>query len=138
LNEKSPEVKLTIFLKRAMLKAANLIADKEKAQALITGDSVGQVASQTMHSLMAVDSAAAYPVLRPLSAMDKLDIINTAEKIGTHDISIRPYIDCCTLFVPKHPETKPKRSIIENMERRYAELDGLLANCVETAEVMDL
>ncbi|MCL2835673.1 MAG: tRNA 4-thiouridine(8) synthase ThiI [Defluviitaleaceae bacterium] len=138
LNERSPEVKLTIFLKRAMLKAANQLAAREKAQALITGDSVGQVASQTMHALTAVDSAADYPVLRPLCAMDKLDIINLAEKIGTHDISARPFADCCTLFVPKHPETKPKRSIIENMESRFEKLDALVAACADNAEVMDL
>ena len=138
LNDKAPEAKLTIFLKRAMLKAAGLIAGKENAQALITGDSVGQVASQTMHAIMAVDSAATYPVLRPLCAMDKLDIINLAEKIGTHDISARPYEDCCTIFVPKSPEIRPKRSIIETMEGRFADLDGLIAASVKAAEVIDL
>lgn len=138
LNDKAPEVKLTIFLKRAMLRAASLVAEREGAQALITGDSVGQVASQTMQALMAVESAAAYPVLRPLCAMDKLDIINIAEKIGTHDISARPYEDCCTIFVPKHPETKPKRSVIEKMEERYAELEGLIRATVDGSDIIDL
>ncbi|MCL2406471.1 MAG: tRNA 4-thiouridine(8) synthase ThiI [Defluviitaleaceae bacterium] len=136
LNGKVPEVKLTLFLKRAMLTAANIVAEKENAQALITGDSVGQVASQTMHALAATDSAAGLPVLRPLAAMDKLEILETARKIGTYDISVRPHADCCTVFVPKHPELKPKKSVIENMEKRLVELPVMLVGAVDNAEVI--
>ncbi|MDR1705836.1 MAG: tRNA 4-thiouridine(8) synthase ThiI [Clostridiales bacterium] len=138
INAHTAEAKQTIFLKRAMLKTASVIADNEAACALVTGDSIGQVASQTMQALNAVDSAAGYPVLRPLCGMDKLDIINIAQKIGTHDISARPYADCCTLFVAKHPETKPKRTIIEGIERKLTELDGLIAKAVSNAEILKI
>lgn len=137
LNEHVPEVKLTLFLKRAMLKAGNIIAGKENAQALITGDSIGQVASQTMQAIQATDSASDLAVLRPLCGMDKLEILNIAEKIGTFEISARPFADCCTLFVAKHPETKPKRSIIESMEKKLIELDGLIQSAVDTSEITE-
>ena len=116
LQEKVPAEKLTIFLKRAMLHIASAIAAKEKAHCLITGDAVGQVASQTLHSLAAVNSAAKLPILRPLTALDKQPIIETAKRIQTYDISIRPFEDCCTLFVAKHPENKPNTAVIERME----------------------
>lgn len=122
LQENVPAEKLTIFLKRAMLHIASRIAAQEKAHCLITGDAVGQVASQTLHALAAVNSAAALPVLRPLTAADKHEIIATARRIGTYDISIRPYEDCCTLFVAKHPENKPNTQVIERMEARLMEL----------------
>lgn len=138
LNEHSPENKLTIFLKRAMLQAAGDITARERACVLVTGDCIGQVASQTLQALEATDSAAAYPVLRPLCGMDKLDIIGIAQRIGTHDISARPYADCCTLFVAKHPEIKPKRSVIERMEQRMEGLKPLIAEAVATAEILVL
>jgi len=123
--------KLTIMLKRAMLRIANSIAEKEKAQCIITGDSIGQVASQTIQSLAAVNSAATLPILRPLSAMDKQDIIDTAMKIGTYPISIRPYEDCCTIFVAKHPESKPNTKVIERIESQiYEGLAPLLEKAV--------
>jgi len=133
LQENVPAEKLTIFLKRAMLHIASAIAAREKALCLITGDAVGQVASQTLHSLAAVNSAATLPILRPLTAMDKQQIINIAHKIGTYEISIRPYDDCCTLFVAKHPENKPNAAVIERMESRLMEeeLGKLLQEAVE-------
>ena len=124
--ESTPPEKTTILLKRAMLHIANRIAKETGALALVTGDSVGQVASQTLHSLAAVNSAATLPILRPLCCMDKIEIIHVAERIGTYDISIRPYDDCCTLFLPEHPETKPKAGIIENVERQFKDYDELL------------
>lgn len=138
LYEAAPQDKTTIMLKRAMLKAAEKIALKNKSLALVTGDSLGQVASQTMEAINAIDSAAAnMPVLRPLCAMDKQEIVDTARKIGTFDISIRPYEDCCTVFVPKHPETKPKKSIVEKIERKIEDLDSLIENAVENSEIFD-
>jgi len=114
-----PHPKLTIFLKRAMLRIASLIAEKEKAHCLITGDSVGQVASQTAQAIAAIDSATNFAILRPLAAMDKQQIIDTARHIGTYDISIRPFEDCCTIFVPKHPEHKPNAKVISSIEYKH-------------------
>jgi len=126
--------KLTIMLKRAMLRLANTIAEKEKAQCIITGDSVGQVASQTIQSLAAVNSAATLPILRPLSTMDKQEIIDMAMKINTYSISSRPYEDCCTIFVAKHPENKPNTKVIERIESQIFEgLAPLLAKAIDNA-----
>ncbi|MCL2360300.1 MAG: tRNA 4-thiouridine(8) synthase ThiI [Defluviitaleaceae bacterium] len=121
LQEHVHEEKLTIFLKRAMLRIASMYLEKQKAHCLIIGDSIGQVASQTMHSIAAVESASPYPLIRPLSVMDKQQIIDIAREIGTFDISIRPYNDCCTLFVAKHPENKPNATIIDKIEARLEE-----------------
>jgi thiamine biosynthesis protein ThiI len=132
LQENVPPEKLTLLLKRAMLHIASRIAVQEKAHCLITGDAVGQVASQTLHSLAAVNSAAVVPVLRPLTAMDKHQIIEIARRIGSYPISIRPYDDCCTLFVAKHPENKPNTNVIERMESRLfnERLGGLINEAV--------
>ena len=108
LRDNVPVEKLTIMLKRAMLRIASTYAKNIKAHCLITGDSIGQVASQTMHSLAAVESAAAdITLLRPLAVMDKQQIIDIARDIGTFAISTRPYEDCCTIFVPDHPVINP-------------------------------
>ncbi len=122
LKKNVPSIKLTILIKRAMLKIAEILAEEEGCQCLITGDSIGQVASQTMHSIHAISSGVRIPVLRPLSGMDKGQIIDISKQIETFEISIRPYEDCCTLFVDKHPETKPKTYIIELIE---ADVEGL-------------
>lgn len=132
-----PHEKLTIFLKRAMFMAAEKIALENGSLALVTGDSVGQVASQTLHAIDAINSAVReLPVLRPLAGLDKQEIVDIARKIGTFDISVRPYEDCCTVFVAKHPETKPKRSVIERMEKRLDELDGLVLKASGGAELV--
>lgn len=137
-NSVAPE-KMTIFLKRAMLKSAEKIATKNGSMALVTGDSVGQVASQTMHAINAINTACqSMPVLRPLCAMDKQEIVDWARKIKTYDISIRPYEDCCTIFVAKHPETKPKRSIIEKIETKIENLEELINKAVEETEIIEL
>ena len=130
--------KLTIHLKRAMMRAGELIANKNEALALITGDSIGQVASQTMHGIHAINAVCELPVLRPLAGMDKQEIVNIARDIGTFDISARPYEDCCTVFVAKHPVTKPKLKFIEKSEIKLTELDRLLAEAVEKAELIKL
>ena len=122
-----------------MLKAADQIALKNGSQALVTGDSIGQVASQTLHAINAIDSAAEnFVVLRPLCTMDKQEIIDVARKIETYEISIRPYEDCCTVFVAKHPETKPKKSIIESMQHKIEGLDELILTALENTEVLEL
>ncbi len=130
--------KLTIHLKRAMMRAGEMIAKKDEAMALITGESVGQVASQTMQGIFAINAVCEMPVLRPLAGMDKQEIVNLAQKIGTFEISARPYEDCCTVFVAKHPVTKPRLSFIEKSERRLTELDRLLEESVQNAEIIDL
>jgi len=122
IYERMPEAKMTLFLKRAMMRISCAIAEQEKAHCLITGDSIGQVASQTAHSVAAVDSASSHAVLRPLAAMDKQQIINTAIQIGTYEISIQPYEDCCTVFVPKHPEHKPSAKAVADIESRHKTL----------------
>ncbi len=139
IYESVPPEKTTIFLKRAMLKAGEYLALEDKAHALVTGDSIGQVASQTIEAINAIDSAVTQlPVLRPLCAMDKQEIVDIARKIGTFDISIRPYEDCCTVFVPKHPETKPKKSIIEKIEKNKLKgLDEMIIKAVAEREIID-
>ena len=136
IAEHAPPEKTTILLKRAMLHIASKIAAQTGALALVTGDSIGQVASQTLHSLAAVNSAAALPVIRPLACMDKIEIIQVSERLGLYDISIRPYDDCCTLFLPEHPETKPKASIIESVERKLPNLEALMDEAAQAREKM--
>lgn len=137
LLDKVPHDKLTIFLKRAMMKAAEQIALENNALCLITGDSVGQVASQTLQSIHAINDICTLPVLRPLAGMDKQEIVDRAREIGTFDISIRPYEDCCTIFVAKHPETRPKTSIINKIEAQLLDLPTLLQEAVSKREIIE-
>jgi thiamine biosynthesis protein ThiI len=131
IYENTPADKMTVLLKRAMLKTAERIAVENGSLALVTGDSIGQVASQTMQAINAIDPAcASMPVLRPLCAMDKQEIVDISRKIETFEISTRPYEDCCTVFVAKHPETKPKKSVVEKIESRIEGLDELIAKAV--------
>jgi len=134
LTERCPPEKITILLKRSMLRIADKIADNINAKVLITGDSIGQVASQTLHSIAATNSASNRPIIRPLACFDKFEITTIAQKIGTYEISIRPYDDCCTLFLPKHPETKPKESIIVSIEKSINELEELMEIAIKNAE----
>jgi thiamine biosynthesis protein ThiI len=137
LVDRTPPEKITIMLKRAMLRVSEKIAEREKALALITGDAVGQVASQTLHSLHAMTGATDLPIIRPLACFDKHEIVDIAKRIETFDISIRPYDDCCTLFLPKHPETKPKLSIIQSIEGSIEEMGELIEEAVAKAEIFD-
>lgn len=105
-----------ILYRRAMLRIAEAIAEREGAQALVTGESVGQVASQTLSNMRAIEEVTALPVLRPLSGDNKEEIIDLARRIGTYDISIEPYEDCCTVFVPKHPETRADLNVVHEIE----------------------
>ena len=133
-----PHDKLTIFLKRAMMRVAQTIAEQDNALALITGDSIGQVASQTMQGIHAINDVCTIPVLRPLAGMDKQEIVDVAKKIGTFPISIRPYEDCCTIFVAKHPETRPKTRVICGIEKHLAELDELMEKAVNDVEIVEV
>ncbi|ETT57356.1 tRNA uracil 4-sulfurtransferase ThiI [Paenibacillus sp. FSL H8-0457] len=124
------------FMRRAMLRIASLLAEREGALAIVTGDSLGQVASQTLPSMNVIGRATELPLLRPLVMMDKNDIINIAMDIGTFDTSILPYEDCCTLFVPKSPTTNPNLKIIEKVEASLTELPALIQAAVEGTETV--
>lgn len=118
IYEKCPPKFTTIIMRRMMMKIAEKIAQKNGSMALITGESLGQVASQTIESLYATNASVSIPVFRPVIGMDKTEIIDLAQKIGTFEISIRPYEDCCTIFVPKHPATKPKLDKVIEAEQK--------------------
>ena len=120
IHEKCPEKETTLLMRRLMMKIAERIAQKDGAQVLITGESVGQVASQTIEALCCTNDAVAMPVLRPCIGMDKEEITEIARKIGTFETSIIPEEDCCTVFVPKHPVTKPK---VEDIRKSEALVD---------------
>ncbi|GHV39420.1 putative tRNA sulfurtransferase [Clostridia bacterium] len=137
LKDHTPPEKMTILLKRAMLKISESIAEKEGALVLVTGDSVGQVASQTLRSIVTTSAAVKMPIIRPLACFDKQEIMDLAKKIGTHDISARPYEDCCTIFVADHPETKPKTSIIESIEGHVKDLPECMNRAVENTEYFE-
>jgi thiamine biosynthesis protein ThiI len=124
-----------ILYRRYMLRLAQEIAQREKARVLVTGVSVGQVASQTIENIDVISRAVAMPILRPLIGDDKIEIIQVARKIGTYDISIQPDQDCCSLFVPKHPETKAKIGEIEKSEARL-EVSEVMNAAMDSAEVL--
>ncbi len=121
--------------RRMMLKITDLVREETGALAIITGESLGQVASQTLESLTAINAVSTTPVLRPLIAFDKLDIIKIAQEIDTYEVSIRPYEDCCTIFTPSSPKTKPKLEKVEFYES-FKSFDDLIAEAVSEREVM--
>ncbi|MCX7903311.1 MAG: tRNA 4-thiouridine(8) synthase ThiI [Caloramator sp.] len=135
--EKCREDELTIIMRRFMMSIAEEIAKKEGALCLATGESLGQVASQTLESMFVTNSVVSMPVFRPLVGMDKVDIMDIARDIGTYDISILPYEDCCTIFVPKHPKTKPRLSDIEKSEEAL-EIRELIDDAVNNAEIINI
>lgn len=118
IRDKCPEEHMTLIMRRFMMRIAERIARQNKSLALITGESVGQVASQTLAALDVTNSAVDMPILQPLIGMDKQEIIDRSMAIGAYETSILPYEDCCTVFTPKHPTTNPKRENIEKTERR--------------------
>ena len=137
IYEKCPHEELTIIMRRYMMKIAEHFAKETKCLGLITGESIGQVASQTMQSLAATNEACTLPVYRPLIAMDKQDIVTIAEKIDTYETSILPYEDCCTIFVAKHPVTKPNVEFIKKSELKLAEkIDELMETAITTTETI--
>ncbi len=137
IYEQCPHEELTIIMRRYMMRIAEHFAEKDKCLGLVTGESIGQVASQTMQSLAATDDVCTFPVYRPLIGFDKQEIIERSEQIGTYETSILPYEDCCTIFVAKHPVTKPSLHVIRSDERKLSErIDELFKEAVDTAEVL--
>ena len=139
IYEKCPHDQLTIIMRRYMMKIAEHIARENDCLGLITGESIGQVASQTLQSLMCTNDVCTLPVYRPLIGFDKMDIVDISEKINTYETSILPYEDCCTIFVAKHPVTKPNINIIKRsetkLEEKIAELYKEAMESIETIYV---
>ena len=123
-----------IFYRRAMFKIAQKIAEQEKAKALVTGESLGQVASQTLENILVIDETSTLPVFRPLIGRDKEEIIALAKKIGTFELSILPYEDCCSLFIPAHPETKANLAIVKELETQI-NLEPLVNEAIQKTKV---
>ncbi len=119
IREHCPSDEMTILSRRAMMKIADRIAEQRKCKALVTGESLGQVASQTIEGINVTTDAASRPIFRPLIAMDKIDITSIAQRIDTYETSILPYEDCCTVFLPKRVVTKPRVHVIRESEARY-------------------
>ncbi len=140
IYEKCPHDELTIIMRRYMMKIADILAAKSGCMGLITGESIGQVASQTMQSLMCTGEVVKdMPVYRPLIAFDKQDIVDISQKIDAYETSILPYEDCCTIFVAKHPVTKPRLDVIERHEENLSEkIDEMVRIAIETDEVIDI
>lgn len=139
IYDKCPHDELTIIMRRYMMKIAEEIARKEGAVALITGESIGQVASQTVQSLTVTNEVCTMPVFRPVIGFDKQEIVDIALKIDTYETSIQPYEDCCTIFVAKHPVTKPNLQAIRRSEENLAEkIEEMLKEAVDTAEVVEI
>ena len=135
INLEVPESLRVVIYRRLMLRIAEKIAWRGKARALVTGESFGQVASQTLHNMVVIDDVVGMPVFRPLIGMDKVEIIDESRKIGTHDISAKPCTDTCSLFMPKQPAVAAKRREVEEAEEKL-EVDGLVEGAVEEATVV--
>lgn len=131
---KCPEELFTVIMRRFMMRAAERIARKEGCGALITGESLGQVASQTLQAICCTDDAAQMPVFRPLIGMDKVDIIAVARRIDTYDLSIQPYEDCCTVFTPRHPRTRPGLNLVRKAEEPL-DIAALVDDCVSRVKI---
>ncbi len=139
IYDNCPHDQLTIIMKRYFFRMARDLAARDDCQAIVTGESIGQVSSQTMQSLSVIDDAVDCPVFRPVIGMDKQEIVEYSKRIGTFETSTLPYEDCCTIFVDKHPVTKPKLSVIEKSERRLEGIiEPLYQKAIETAEVVIL
>lgn len=137
IRDNCPEDLFTLVMRRFMMRIAEKIAEKEECKALITGESLGQVASQTLSALACTDAVVSMPVFRPLIGLDKDEIIAVSRKINTFDISIQPFEDCCTVFTPKHPKTKPQISILENAEKAL-DVDGLIEKALGNTRVQNI
>ena len=135
IYQKCPEGELTVIMRRFMMRIAQGLAQRGKGGALVTGESIGQVASQTMEALAATDAVVDIPVFRPVIGMDKQEIMEIAMKIGTYETSILPYEDCCTVFTPRHPVTRPKLERIEASEK-VLDIEGLVQEAVDGTEVV--
>ena len=137
IYEQCPHEELTIIMRRYMMKIAQTIGEESGCLALITGESIGQVASQTVQSLAATNEVCTMPVFRPVIGFDKQEIVDIAEKINTYETSIQPYEDCCTIFVAKHPVTKPNSKVIRHSEEKLAEkIDEMVKTAIESREML--
>ena len=139
IYDQCPHDALTIIMRRYMMRIAEHFAKKDDCLGMITGESIGQVASQTMQSLAATNDVCTLPVYRPVIGFDKRDIVEIAEKIDTFETSIQPFEDCCTIFVAKHPVTKPNIEVIRRSEEKLAEkIDEMMKTAIETAEIIEV
>ena len=137
LRDNCPEELFTVLMRRFMMRIAERVARRTRCQALVTGESIGQVASQTMDGLTCTNAVCSLPVFRPLIGFDKTEIMDYAERIGTYETSILPYEDCCTIFTPRHPQTKPR---VDQLEQSETLLDGeaLIERALTGIEVVDI
>lgn len=126
-----------VIYRRFMLRISQVIAEKEKAKAIITGESVGQVASQTLDNMAVIEEVCSLPILRPLAGMDKIEIIDMAKKIGTFDISILPHLDCCSMFVPKHPQTKANLKKVQKQEKKV-KINKLIKSAIKNTKIENI
>ena len=133
IRDKCPEEFFTLVMRRFMMRIAQRIAEANGCKALVTGENLGQVASQTMEAMGVTEAVTTLPVLRPLVGMDKEEIITLARKIGTFDTSILPYEDCCTVFTPRHPRTRPKLEELEEVEKAL-DVDALVEEALQNIE----
>ncbi len=137
INEKCPEKLITLIMRRLMIKVSEKIMENQNGKAIITGESIGQVASQTLEALKVTNNVPKLPILRPLLGLNKVQIVNLAKKIGTYDISIQPYEDCCTVFVPDSPETRPTIQQIKEGEENL-NIDDMIEKAVKEVEVINI
>lgn len=137
IRDKCPEELSTVIMRRFMVRAAQKIAADNGCSALITGESLGQVASQTIQAIACTDAVSAMPIFRPLIGTDKAEIVSLAHKIGSFEISIEPFEDCCTVFTPRHPRTKPTLNVLESAEKSL-EVDALVEECVAGIQVINI
>ena len=137
IKDDCPEELFTIIMRRMMMRIAEILSIREKGSALITGESLGQVASQTLPAICCTDSVCGIPVFRPLIGMDKDEIVSISRKIDTFDISIQPYEDCCTVFTPKHPRLKPTNEMVENAEK-CLDIDGLIQSAINNVRFVPI
>lgn len=134
--EKCPKEYLTVIMRRLMMRIAEKIALSKGAMGLVTGESIGQVASQTMEALYCTNSAVTLPVYRPCIGLDKEEITTISKKIGTYETSILPYEDCCTIFVPKHPKTKPRLEEITEAEKALGDIEAMIEKAINESEII--
>lgn len=139
IYDQCPHDELTIIMRRYMMKIAEELANQSDCQGLITGESIGQVASQTIKSLYCTNEVCTMPVFRPVIGFDKQEIVDLSEKIGTYETSIQPFEDCCTIFVAKHPVTKPNLNVIRKSELKLAEkIDDMVKKAIDTVEKIEI
>ena len=137
IRRKCPEDHFTLIMRRFMMRLGDALAHELACKAIVTGESLGQVASQTIQALVVSDDVATLPVLRPLIGMDKEEIVRIARHVGTFDTSILPYEDCCTVFTPRHPKTKPDLEQVREYEAAL-DIDGLCGKALAGREMIRL